>query len=102
MREKFKMKNVASKTDRLSFTVWVKVGFPVGMITQCAAAREATGLRLQATGTKKSSAVGGLASCSLKPQACSLPSRHSSIGREWDLSGSSALVTSGVGRLGRS
>ena len=38
MREKFEMKNVASKTDRALFTVWVKVGFPVGMITQCAAA----------------------------------------------------------------
>ena len=35
MREKFKMKNVASKTDRMSFTVWVTVGFPVGMITRC-------------------------------------------------------------------
>ena len=35
MREKFEMKNVASKTDRALFTVWVKVGFPVGMITQC-------------------------------------------------------------------
>ncbi len=38
MREKFAMKNVASETDRALFTVWVKVGFPVGMITQCAAA----------------------------------------------------------------
>ena len=36
MREKLAMKNVASKTDRALFTVWVKVGFPVGMITQCA------------------------------------------------------------------
>ena len=34
MREKLAMKNVASKTDRALFTVWVKVGFPVGMITQ--------------------------------------------------------------------
>ena len=38
MRKKFKMKNVASKTDRVPFIVWVTVGFPVGMITQCAAA----------------------------------------------------------------
>ena len=30
MREKLAMKNVASKTDRVSFTVWVKVGFPWG------------------------------------------------------------------------
>ena len=101
MREKFKMKNVASRADRMSFTVWVKEGFPVGMTTQCAVAWKATDYRLQATGTKKRSAEGGRASCSLSPVACSLPLRHSSIGREWDLSGSSALVTSGVGRLGR-
>ena len=43
MREKFAMKNVASKTDRVSFTVWVTVGFPVGMITQCAAADARSG-----------------------------------------------------------
>jgi len=111
MREKFKMKNVASKTDRMSFTVWVKVGFPVGMITQCAVAREATDDRLQGTGHRlqvrregppqADSRVLSPVPCHLWPVACSLPLRHSSIGREWDLSGSSALVTSGVGRLGR-
>jgi hypothetical protein len=68
MCEKFAMKNVASKTDRASFTVWVTVGFPVGMVTQCAAAREATDYRLQATGTKKRSAAGGRA----RPVACHL------------------------------
>ena len=47
MREKFKMKNVTSKTDRVSFTVWVTDGFPVRMTTQCAAAWEATDNRLQ-------------------------------------------------------
>ena len=30
MREKFTMKNVASKTDRTSFTVWVTSGLPRG------------------------------------------------------------------------
>ena len=50
MCEKFKMKNVASKTDRAPFTVWVKVGFPVGMITQCACRRCS---KLEETVTRK-------------------------------------------------
>jgi Leu/Phe-tRNA-protein transferase len=45
MSEKFKMKNVASRTDRASFTVWIKTAFS-RMTTQCAAARR----RLQSTG----------------------------------------------------
>ena len=38
MSEKFKMKNVASRTDHESFTVWIKTAFS-RMTTQCAAAR---------------------------------------------------------------
>ena len=104
MREKFKMKNVASRIDRVPFTVWVKEGFPVGMTTQCAVAWKATDYRLQVrrSGPPKADLrVLSPVACPLWPAACSLPQRHSSIGREWDLSGSSALVTSGVGRLGR-
>jgi hypothetical protein len=49
MSEKFKMKNVASRTDRASFTVWIKTAFSrIG--TQCAAAWG--GLRLEATGLR--------------------------------------------------
>jgi len=52
MREKFKMKNVTSRANCASFTVWVTDGFPVRMTTQCAAARKATDKRLQVTGLR--------------------------------------------------
>ena len=72
MREKFKMKNVASKTDRTSFTVWVTDGFPVRMTTQCAAAREATDNRLQTTGYRVQVRRNGPPQADARPVASSL------------------------------
>jgi hypothetical protein len=79
MSEKFKMKNVASKTDRASFTVWIKTAFS-RMTTPCAAAVART-IAKNHHGKPAALCEGDPCSTISSAFECG---RHSSIGREQD------------------